>query len=79
MSIIPDMSDEGIRRQFGDIVLEIPELFEALRRFELENRPTVTSDGLRMDADWLSVSGGGLETRIRVGDARREKEFPESR
>ena len=73
MSIIPDISDEGIRQQFGDIVLEMPELFDALRRFELESRPAVTSDGLRMKADWVSVSGGGLETRIRVGDAGRVK------
>lgn len=63
MSMIPDMSDEGLVRQFGDIMNEIPELYEALRRFELQGRPTVTSGGFRM-----SVSGRGYETRIRIGN-----------
>ncbi len=59
--MIPDISDEGLVRQFGDVMFEIPELFEALRRFELENRPV--KGGFRM-----SVNGGGNVRRIRVGN-----------
>lgn len=60
--MIPDLSDEGIRQQFGDIVLEIPELFEALRRFELESRPV--KDGFR-----VSVKGAD-KFGVRIGNAR---------
>lgn len=60
---IPDLSEEGLVKQFGDVLFEIPELWEALRRFELENRPV--KGGFRM-----SVSGL-RETRIRVGNPGR--------
>lgn len=63
--MIPDMSDEGLVKQFGDVLFEIPELFEALRRFEIESRPTTKSGGFRM-----SVSGLGCKTRIRIGIPR---------
>lgn len=56
---IPDLSDEGLVRQFGDIMHELPELYEALRRFELQNRPV--KGGFKM-----SVNGGRSVTRIRV-------------
>lgn len=64
MSIVHDMSDAGIAAQFGDIVHELPELFEALRRFEIESRPA--KSGFRM-----SMNGRGNETRIRVGNSGR--------
>jgi hypothetical protein len=73
MSIVPDMSDAGLVRQFGDIMHEMPELYEALRRFEMQNRPMSMSGGLKMRADWVSVSvcsGRGV-TRIRVGNSGR--------
>lgn len=60
MSVISDMSDAGLVEQFGDIMHELPELFEALRRWEIESRPV--KSGFRM-----SMNGGGNETRIRVG------------
>lgn len=62
MSTIPDMSDEGLVRQFGDVMHELPELYEALRRFELQSRPV--TGGFKM-----SVNGGRSETRIRVGNS----------
>ncbi len=68
MSIVPDMSDEGIFRQFGDIVHELPELYEALRRFEIESRPTVVSGGFTMRSDWVSVQCGGSMLRLKIGD-----------
>lgn len=68
MSIVPDMSDEGIVRQFGDIVHEIPELYEALRRFEIESRPRSVSGGFKMKADWVSVQRGGSMLRLKIGD-----------
>ncbi|ANM09207.1 hypothetical protein AMK05_CH00778 [Rhizobium sp. N324] len=70
MSIIPDISDAGIAAQFGDIVHELPELYEALRRFEIENRPAVTSGGFKTKADCLSVQRGRNMFRIKVGNAR---------
>ncbi|RVH72556.1 hypothetical protein CN203_27620 [Sinorhizobium meliloti] len=71
MSMIPDLSDRGLREQFGDILLELPELWDALRRFEIESRPAVTSGGFKMKADWVSVEHIGDETRIRIGDPMR--------
>lgn len=73
MSIVHDMSDEGIAAQFGDIVNELPELFEALRRFELQSRPAVTSGGFKMKADWVSVQRGGGVLRVKVGNPRSMK------
>lgn len=73
MTIISDMSDAGLVAQFGDIVHEIPELFEAIRLFEMQNRPMSMSGGLKVRADWVSVSvnGGRGVTRIRVGNSGR--------
>ena len=70
MSVTSDLSDEGLVRRFGDIMHEMPELFEAIRRFEIENRPAVTSDGFRLRADWVSVQRAGEMTRLRIGNAR---------
>lgn len=67
---IPDLSDEGLVRQFGDVMFELPELFEALRRFELQSRPAVTSDGFKMRGSGLSVQRGGGMLRLRIGNAR---------
>lgn len=65
-----DLSDEGLVRRFGDVMHEMPELYEAIRRFEIENRPAVTSGGFRMRADWVSVQrGSGDVTRIQVRHA----------
>lgn len=63
MTMITDMSDEGFVRQFGDIMNELPELFEALRRFEIESRPV--KSGFKM-----SVDGGRSVTRVRIGNSR---------
>jgi hypothetical protein len=70
MSLIPDMSDAGIAAQFGDIVNELPELYEALRRFEMQNRPKSVPGGFKMKADWVSVQSVGNVPRIRVGNVR---------
>lgn len=70
MSIIPDMSDAGLVAQFGDVMHELPELYEALRRFELQNRPKTVPGGFKMKADWVSVQGVGNVLRIRVGNTR---------
>ncbi|TBE45466.1 hypothetical protein ELH02_14320 [Rhizobium ruizarguesonis] len=70
MSMIPDLSDRGLVAQFGDVMNEIPELYEAMRRFELENRPAVNSGGFKMRGGGMSVNRGGDVPRIRVGNAR---------
>lgn len=64
--MIHDLSDEGLVKQFGDILHEMPELYEALRRFELENRPG--KGGFKM-----SVAGSRNVTRIRIGNSGRVK------
>lgn len=72
MSIVADMSDVGLVAQFGDVMHEMPELYEAIRLFEMQNRPTSTSGGFKMKADWVSVSmnGGRNVKRVRIGNAR---------
>lgn len=68
MTVIPDMSDKGLVAQFGDLMHELPELFEALRRWEMQNRPTVVSGGFKMKADWMSVQGGSRSVlRLKIG------------
>lgn len=68
MSIIHDMSDAGLVCQFGDIMHEMPELYEALRRFEMQSRPMGVSGGFKMRADWVSVQSGGGMLRLKIGD-----------
>ncbi len=71
--MIHDLSDEGLVRVFGDAMHEMPELYEAIRRFELKNRPMLESGGFKMSGDWVSVSVDGASgnvSRIRVGNAR---------
>lgn len=70
MSIVHDMSDAGLVAQFGDLMHEIPELYEALRRFELQNRPRAVSGGFEIKSDWVSVQRGGGVLRLRVGHSR---------
>lgn len=70
MTVIPDMSDKGLVAQFGDVMHELPELYEALRRFEMQNRPTSTSGGFKMRADWVSVERGGSMLRVQVRNTR---------
>lgn len=67
MSIVPDMSDAGIAAQFGDIVNEMPELYEALRRWEIKSRPAVTSGGFKMRVSGQSVQRGGRVLRLKIG------------
>ncbi|GLS09035.1 hypothetical protein GCM10007864_26650 [Sinorhizobium fredii] len=66
MSMIPDLSDEGLVKQFGDVLFEIPELWEALRRFELESRPTSLSGGFNIRSNSISVQRGGGMLRLQV-------------
>jgi hypothetical protein len=71
-----DLSDEGLVRRFGDVMHEMPELYEAIRLFEYKNRPAVTSGGFTLKADWVSVSvdgAAGHVSRIHVGNARSMK------
>lgn len=70
MSIVHDMSDAGIAAQFGDIVNELPELFEALRRWEIGSRPTQPSGGFKIKGNGMSVQRGGGVLRVQVGHSR---------
>lgn len=64
--MIPDLSDEGLVRQFGDAMIEMPELFEALRRFAIENRPRAQSGGFGMKCDGVTVDRSATVLRFRV-------------
>jgi len=64
-----DMSDKAMVERFGDILFEIPELWDALRMFEMQNRPVKGGFKVAGDAG-VSMNGGsvaGRELRIRVG------------
>lgn len=70
--MIEDLSDEGLVARFGDVMHEMPELYLAIRRFELQRRQTRLEGGYRMRGDGLSVKrDAGDVTRICVGNAER--------
>lgn len=69
--MIPDLSDRGLVEQFGDVMNEMPELYEALRRFEIKSRPAVTSGGFNLKADGVTVDQSPTVLRFRVGAAVR--------
>lgn len=66
-----DLSDEAMAVRWGGILHEIPELWDALRRFEIENRPAVTSGGFKIKADWVSVQREGGVLRLQSGNSGR--------
>ncbi len=65
-----DLSDKSMVERWGHVINEIPELWDALRVFETQNRPVRGGVKVRGDAG-VSVQGGaaGNELRIRVGQA----------
>ena len=66
-----DLSDAGLVAAYGDIMHELPELFDAIRHYEMQNRPAMTSGGFRVCADWMSVQRvDGNVSRILIGNAR---------
>lgn len=64
-----DMSDKAMVERFGDILFEIPELWDALRMFEMQNRPV--KGGLKIGGDaGISMkrsAASGSAFRIHVG------------
>lgn len=70
MNPVTDLSDEAMAMRWGGILHEIPELWDTLRKWEIENRPAVTSGGFKMRADWVSVQREGSMLRLRVGNTR---------
>lgn len=65
-----DMSDKAMAERWGHVLNEIPELWDALRVFEMQNRPV--KGGFRIGGDaGVSMNGGaaGRELRIRAGRA----------
>jgi hypothetical protein len=70
MSVIPDLSDEGLVRQFGDIMHEMPGLYGALRRFEIERRPRSGPDDFAIKSKGISMQRIGSNICIRVVRAR---------
>lgn len=73
MDLRADLSDEAMAARWGGILHEIPELWDAIRLFEIKNRPMLESSGFRIKSDWVSVSvdgAAGHVSRIHVGNAR---------
>lgn len=71
-----DMSDKAMAERYGDILFEIPELWNALRVFEMQHRPS--RGGFRVHGNaGVSVDCGasfaGRELRIRVSHAERKE------
>ena len=66
-----DISDKALVSRYGDILHEIPELWNALRISELQSRPVRGGFNVRGHAGVSVDSGGGRgsELRIRVGRA----------
>ncbi len=67
-----DLSDAAMAQRWGHVLNEIPELWDALRKFEIENRPMCKSGGFRIKSDAVSVQrrhGGVL--RIEITRTRR--------
>lgn len=65
-----EMSDKAMAERWGHVINEIPELWDALRVFEMQNRPV--KGGFRIGGDaGVSMNGGaaGSELRICVGQA----------
>nr|CAD6613020.1 hypothetical protein RKHAN_02540 [Rhizobium sp. Khangiran2] len=65
--MIRDLSDAGLVAAYGDIMHELPELYEAIRHYEMQNRPRLVSGGFRIRADWVSVNcADGNVSRIGI-------------
>lgn len=69
--MIHDLSDEGLVRVFGDVMHEMPELYDAIRLFELKNRPAAVPGGFVVKSDAISVQRGGGMLRLRIGNSGR--------
>ena len=54
--MIDDMSDEGLVARFGDIMHELPELFDALRIAELQSRLARNTGGFACRSESISVA-----------------------
>ncbi|MDX1181522.1 hypothetical protein GOL86_21090 [Sinorhizobium medicae] len=66
-----DLSDEGLVRRFGDLMHEMPELYEAIRLFEMKNRPTKVPGGFNVKSDAISVQREGGMLRLQCGNSGR--------
>lgn len=60
-----DMSDKAMFERFGDVLHEIPELWDAIRMFEMQNRPV--KGGLKVSCD----AGASMESCAAAGPAFR--------
>lgn len=65
------LSDEAMALRWGGILNEVPELWDALRRYEIKNRPCLTSGGFAIKADWVSVGCKRGMLRLQVGNSGR--------
>ena len=63
-----DMSDKAMVERWGHILNEIPELWDAIRIYEMQSRPAKGSFKVRGDAGVL-MQGARKGLRIRVGCA----------
>ena len=64
-----DMSDRAMAERWGHILNEIPELWDAIRIYEIQSRPEKSTFRVCGDAGVSMQSGAGSELRIRIGRA----------
>lgn len=69
--MIEDISDEGLVARFGDIMHELPELFDALRIAELQSRPAANAGGFACRSDSVSMARERDGFVVRIGPRRR--------
>lgn len=72
MDISRDLSDEAMAIKYGHVINEIPELWDALRKHEIKNRPMVVPGGFNVKSDAISVQrGSGNMLRLKCGNSGR--------
>lgn len=70
MNPITDLSDEAMAVRWGGILNEIPELWDAIRLFEIKNRPAQVPGGFSLKSDAVSVQCDGKVLHLRIFKAR---------
>lgn len=69
--MIDDLSDEGLVARFGDIMHEMPELYDALRIAEMQSRPVANRGGLACRSELVSMTRQRHGLVMRIGTRRR--------
>lgn len=69
--MITDISDEGLVAQFGDIMHEMPELYDALRIAVMQSRPATREGGFACRSEFALMARQRDGFMVRFGTRRR--------